>query len=338
MKEGFLMTFTERLLETARKEPKVVIFPESNEPRILQAARKITDLRIAYPVLVGNPETVTSFAAENNVSLQGIKVVDNFDEKLKQAVIQEFLEASDMFSEKALNRKFKTPLDFAAAMVRVGRADCLAAGIIHTTGDVILTAQMYIGMEENVATPSSLGICEIPGYEGSEGNMLAITDCAVNVHPSSEELADIAIASASTISTLLGWEPRVAMLSFSTKGSSSHDDVDKVTKSVEIAKQKKPDLKIDGEFQLDAAIVPKAAAHKVGTESEVAGKANIIVFPDLGAGNIGVKILQIFGHALAHGPLLQGFSKPVTDFSRSAPVDEMVGNLIMLVVRAQGMK
>lgn len=332
------MNFTEKLLEKARTQPKAVIFPESNEIRVLEAARKITDLGAAHPILVGNPDTVKAFAAENNVSLEGIKIVDNADEKLKQTVIKEFLAASDMFSEKALNRKFKTPLNFAAALVRVGRADCLAAGIVHTTGDVILAAQMFIGMEQNVNTPSSLGICEIPGYEGSEGNMLVITDCAVNMNPSSEELADIAIASSGTVSALLGWEPRVAMLSFSTKGSSTDESVDKVVKAVEIARQKRPDLKIDGEFQLDAAIVTKAAARKVKTESDVAGKANIIVFPDLNAGNIGVKILQIFGHALAHGPMLQGFSKPVTDFSRSAPVDEMVGNLLMLVVRAQKLK
>lgn len=332
------MNFIEKLTQQARENPKTVVFPESDEPRVLQAARKITDLGIAHPILVGNPDGVSTFARTTGVPLDGIQIVDPGDEILRQTVIQEFLTVSDMFSEKALSRKFKSALNFAAAMVRVGRADCLAAGISHTTGEVILAAQMFIGMEESVDTPSSIGICEIPGYEGSEGDMLAITDCAVNLHPSSEELADIAIASSGTVSSLLGWEPRVAMLSFSTKGSSADDSVDKVVRAVEIARRKNPALKIDGEFQLDAAIIPTAAARKVKTESDVAGRANVIVFPDLNAGNIGVKLIQIFGHALAHGPLLQGFRKPVTDFSRSAPVEEMVGNLTMLIVRAQNQR
>lgn len=329
------MTFTERLVEQARRGPKRVIFPEAGETRVLQAARRICDLGITHPILVGTPEEIRTLAGRVQVSLEGFALVDTADEALRQQVIQEFLSASDLFSEKALNRKLKDPLNYAAAMVRVGRADCLAAGISHTTGDVVLTAQLFIGMEPGVETPSSLGICEIPGYAGSEGDMLVVTDCAVNMRPTSEELADIAIASSTTVKRLLNWEPRIAMLSFSTKGSSAHADVDKVVAAVELVRHKRPDLKVDGEFQLDAAILPQAAARKVPGEGPVAGRANILVFPDLGAGNIGVKLLQIFGHALAHGPLLQGFARPVTDFSRSAPVDEMVGNLTMLVVRAQ---
>ena len=329
------MTFTERLTETARKEPKRVIFPESTEERVLKAARRICDMGIAYPILLGIPEEIEKSAAAAGVKLDGIATANMDDEAEKQAVIADFLEETDIMSEKALNRKFKHALNYAAAMVKTGRADCLAAGITYTTGDVILAAQMFIGMEDGLETPSSLGICEVPDYNGSEGNMFAITDCAVNARPSSEELADIAIASAGTVKALLGWEPRIAMLSFSTKGSSAHEDIDKVTEALAAIKRKRPDLKADGEFQLDAAIVPAVAERKVKEPSDVAGRANVLVFPDLGAGNIGVKLLQIFGHALAHGPLLQGFKKPVTDFSRSAPVDEMVGNITMLVVRAR---
>ena len=329
------MTFTERLQEKARKDPKRVVFPEAGEARILQAARRIKDMGIAYPLLIGVPDEVKALAAELEIPLDGFEIIDTGDEALRQEVISAFLAATGVFSEKALNRKLKQPLNYAAALVRTGRADCLAAGISLPTGDVIHAAQLFIGMQEGVETPSSLGICEIPGYEGSEGNMLAITDCAVNMKPTSEELADIAIASSATVTDLLGWEPRIAMLSFSTKGSSAHEDVDKVTRAVEIVRQRRPDLKVDGELQLDAAIIPEIAKRKVPGGSSVAGHANILVFPDLGAGNIGVKILQIFGHALAHGQLMQGFAKPVTDFSRSAPVDEMVGNLTMLVARAQ---
>ncbi|MFV0465456.1 MAG: phosphate acyltransferase [Lachnospiraceae bacterium] len=328
------MTFTESLLEKAKANPKNVIFPESEEIKVLQCARKLNDLGISSPILAGDPKAIEALAAAEGISLDGVQIVDPEDEALKQDIIREYLALSDMLSEKALNRKLKTPLNLAAAMVKVGRADALAAGIVHTTGDVILAAQMIIGMQEGISTVSSIGIAEIPGFDGSEGNLLAITDCAVNPAPNSEELAEIAIASAATVSSLLGWEPRVAMLTFSTKGSSVHEEIDKVVQAVEIAKQKQPGLKIDGEFQLDAAIVPKVAEKKVKGDSEVAGKANVIVFPNLAAGNIGVKILQIFAHTKAHGPLLQGFAKPVTDFSRSAPVEEMIGNLTMLIVRA----
>ena len=152
--------------------------------------------------------------------------------------------------------------------------------------------------------------------------------------PDSETLADIAIASADTVSSLLGWEPRVAMLSFSTDGSSEDDSIDVIRKGIEIARSKRPELKIDGEFQLDAAINPKVAARKVKRESDVAGTANVLIFPNLHAANIGVKLIQTFGHADAYGPVIQGFAKPVCDFSRSAPVSEMMGNILMLLVRA----
>lgn len=330
--------FIEKLAVQAKKDPKTIIFPENNEVKIYQAARRILDEGIAYPIIVGKPEEVEAFAKENNISTEGFKIVDNTDQELVQAVIAEFLALTDEYSEKALNRKFKTPLNFAAGMVRVGRADALAAGILHTTGEVILAAQQFIGMQEGVETISSLGIVISPTLQTSEGNLLGITDCAVCANPNSAELADIAIASSNTMNSLLGWEPRVAMLSFSTKGSTEHELVDKVREAVRIANEKRPDLKIDGEFQVDAALLPEIAAKKVKVPSDVAGKANIIVFPNLEAGNIGVKLIQMFSGATAPGPLLQGFAKPVTDFSRSAPVDEIVENLIMLAVRAQGAK
>ena len=330
--------FIEKLAAQAKKDPKTIIFPETNEIKVYAAARRILDEGIAYPILVGHPDDIAGFAKDHGISIEGMRIVDNTDQELVQAVIKDFLALTDDFSEKGLNRRFKTPLNFAAAMVRTGRADALAAGIIHTTGEVILAAQNFIGMQEGVETISSIGIIISPTLKTSEGNLLGITDCAVCQNPDAAELADIAIASANTMNSLLGWEPRVAMLSFSTQGSSEHALVDKVREAVRIANEKRPDLKIDGEFQVDAALLPEIAAKKVKTPSEVAGKANIIVFPSLEAGNIGVKLIQMFSGATAPGPLLQGFAKPVTDFSRSAPVDEIVENLIMLAVRAQGAK
>ncbi|MHB8076393.1 phosphate acyltransferase [Desulfosporosinus fructosivorans] len=327
--------FVNQILAKAKSDPKRVIFPESGEEKILKAAQQAFEMGMAYPIIVGNSVEVNAFAQNVGVSLDGFTIVDNTDEVLTSKMIEEYLKEGSDFSEKALNRKFRDPLNFAAALVKVGRADCLAAGVKYTTGDVILASQMIIGMKEGIKTVSSLGILNVPGFDGSEGNLLGITDCAVTVAPDSNQLAEIAISSADTVKELFGWEPRVAMLSFSTKGSGEHENVDKVVKAVEIANQLRPDLAIDGEFQFDSAIVPAVAAKKVKTESKVAGKANVVVFPDLDAGNIGVKIAQIFAKCSAHGPLLQGFAKPVTDFSRSAPIDEMLGAIAMVIVRAQ---
>lgn len=325
------MKFMEKMAAKAKENPKSIAFPEATELKILQAARHLKDEGIAHPVLVGDIQAITDAAKIADIIIEDMKLIDINDEEFKEKCIQDFLLVNQLFSEKALNRKFKKHLDYAAALVRLGYADALAAGLIHTTGEVILTAGSFIGMTEGLQTVSSIGIVEFPYYSGCEENFLIFGDCAVNPEPNSEQLADIAIASADTAAAVLGWEPRVAMMSFSTKGSSEHANVSKVTEAVRIAKEKRSTLKIDGEFQLDAAILPAVAAKKVKGESDVAGKANICIFPDLGSGNIGVKIAQIFGHAIAHGPLLQGFAKPVTDFSRSAPLEEMIGNLTLLV-------
>lgn len=191
-----------------------------------------------------------------------------------------------------------------------------------------------MGLQPGVENPSSLGIADVPGFSLGENGMLALADCAITAQPDAKDLAGIAIASADTVRSLLGWEPRVAMLSFSTCGSAEHESIDVVRQAVALAKELRPGLKVDGEFQLDAALLPQTAEKKVTRSSDVAGRANVLVFPNLHAGNIGVKLIQIFGRANAYGPVLQGFAKPVCDFSRSAPVEEMLGNVAMLVIRA----
>lgn len=326
--------FMESLIEKARKNPKSIIFPESTNIKVLQAANKIMSLGVAHPIFVGNEESICTLARENDISTDGFKFIDNENQDVVLSTIEKYLSLSSELTEKTLIRKSKDPLNFAAACVKVGIADCLAAGNTYTTGEVILASQMMIGMQEGIETISSLGIVEAPGFEGPEGNLLGITDCAVCQNPNAEELADIACTSADTLKNILGWDPKVALICFSTDGSGQHEITSKMVDAVKIANQKRPDLDIDGEFQFDAAIDPGVAARKVKRESKVAGKANIVVFPDLNAGNIGVKLIQTFGKALAHGPLLQGFAKPVTDFSRSAPIDEIVGNLVMLVLKA----
>jgi phosphate acetyltransferase len=319
----------------AKANPQRVVFPEANEEKILRAVRQVQDMGMAYPTLVGEPKAVAVLAGSVGISLDGITVVDHTDAGKVEQFSSGYAKISPDFPASAVKRMLKDPLNFAAMMVKLDEADCMVAGLSHTTGEVIMASEMIIGLQEGISTVSSTGILSIPGYEGPEGNLLGIADCAVCPAPDSKELADIAISTADTLHRLLGWEPRVALLSFSTKGSASHERVDLVLKALEIVRERRPELLIDGELQLDSAIVPKVAARKVKGGSPVAGKANILIFPDLNAGNIGVKLVQQFAKAVAYGPLLQGFAKPVSDLSRGAPVEEIVGATTMVAVRAQ---
>ena len=231
------------------------------------------------------------------------------------------------------------PLYFALMMEAVDEVDVTFAGINSATGDIIYAAQTIVGLKSELEVASSVGIAKLPNYTFSDGsNLIAVGDCAVCPNPSASELASIAISTCDTIKSVTGWEPRCAMLSYSTDGSGSGELVEKVKMAVKLASERRPDLKIDGEFQLDSAINPDVALKKVKRESEVAGKANILIFPDLNAGNIGVKLIQTFGTADAYGPLLQGFKKICSDCSRSAPVSELVGNILFSIVRAGDLK
>jgi len=325
----------EQLRLKAKANPKRVVLPEADEENILRAAHQVRNMGIAYPMLVGKPESVSALAGSIGVSLEGVTVVDHVNQGKVEHFITEYTKIDPDLPASALKRMLKDPLNFAAMMVRLGESDCMVAGLSHTTGEIIMASEMIIGLQEGISTVSSMGIASIPGYEGPEGNSLAIADCAVCPAPEPNELADIAITTADTVRSLMGWQPRVALLSFSTKGSASHERIDNVLKALEMVHKRKPDLLIDGELQLDSAIVPEVAAKKVPGDSPVAGRANILIFPDLNAGNIGVKLVQRFAKAVAYGPMLQGFAKPVSDLSRIAPVEEIVGAITMVVVRAQ---
>lgn len=328
----------ERLEERARQNPKRIAFPESDNDMILKACEQVVQKKIGIPVLIGNQETVEKFAKEIGVDTTGFEYYDNNEENLAQLAkeyVARFNGEND-FSEKAVIRKSKDAVGCAMFLAKLDKVDGVAAGRVYTTGDVLRAGLQIVGLQEGFKTVSSVGILDVPGFEGPEGNMLVIGDCAVIPQPDADDLADIALASADTVSKLLQWEPRVAMLAFSSKGSAEHETLGPIREAIEIVKKRDPNLKIDGEFQLDTAINPKVAASKVKEPSEVAGKANILVFPNLHAGNIGVKLIQTFGKGDAYGPVLQGFAKPISDFSRGAPLSEMMGNIIMLIVRAQG--
>lgn len=329
--------FLQGMVNRAKERPARVCFPESESVDILACAARVVELGMGVPVLVGNREKVESLASESGIQATGFECFDNGDEACREELANAYdaLGAGE-YSHKAILRKSKDPVNCGMIMLRCGMVDCVAAGKERSTGDVVFSAMSFVGLADGIESPSSLGIADIPGFEGPQGSMLGLADCAITAQPDAADLAGIAISSADTARTLLGWEPRVALLAFSTKGSAEHESIDVVRAAVERVHELRPDILCDGELQLDAAIIPAAAKHKVKGESPVAGRANILIFPNLHAGNIGVKMVQIFGHANAYGPVLQGFAKPVCDFSRSAPVDEMLGNVAMLIIRAGG--
>ncbi len=331
-----MMDIMEMVFEKARENLQRVAFPEAVEEKILQTARELQDKGYCIPVLVGRVDDIRGAAEQFGVSLEGIEIVDAYDEAFIEKTVHDYVEVYPLFSAKSMRRRANADPMFTALMMEAnGLVDVTFAGLTHTTGDVILAAQTVIGMKKGISTVSSCGIFNIPGYEGSEGSLLGFGDSAVCVDPSGEDLAGIAISACETVAALTDWEPRCALLSYSTCGSGTGQMVDKVVEAVKIANKKRPDLAIDGEFQLDSAINPKVAAKKVQRESKVAGKANIIIWTNIDVGNVGVKLVQQFAHADAYGPFLQGFNKIVCDCSRSAPVSELVGNVVMSCVRAQ---
>lgn len=333
------MSVIDQIFEKAKSNPQKVVFPEALNEKMMQAAFEAGSEGYIDPILVGNKAEIEQAIQERGYDLSVFTVVDMEDEEYRKRLIEKYIALPDTrLKEKALNRRMQDKLQFAMVMQAVGDADVTFAGIDYTTGDVLLAGQMIIGLKPGIATISSIGLCDIPGYEGSEGSLLAIGDSAVCTNPNVQQLASIAISACDTVKSLLDWQPRCACVSYSTLGSGQGELIDKVTEAVKIANELRPDLAIDGEFQLDAAISPSVAAKKVKRESKVAGKANVVIWPDLNVGNVAVKLIQKFGHADAYGPMLQGFKKVVCDCSRGAPVSELKGNIVISAVRAAGEK
>ncbi|MBQ1681279.1 MAG: phosphate acetyltransferase [Agathobacter sp.] len=328
------MTLIEELIEKAKGCPKRVALPECDAVKTLLAAKKVLDEKIGIPVLVSDPAVIAQTAKEAGVDVSGMEIVDCTDEAAAEALVSRYWKEDMLISEKACKRKIKNPMYYAMMLEAVGEVDCTFCGHVNTTGDVLLAASTIIGMQEGVDVPSIFALCEIPGFHGSEGNRIVFADCGLNPEPTPGELASIAIASADNVHALMGWEPRVAFLSFSTCGSGTAGSVDRILEALAIAKERRPDLKMDGEFQLDAAIDPEVAAKKITRPSDVAGKANILIFPELNAANIGVKMMQKFAGGAGYGHTLSGFAKPVADSSRGATVEEIVGDIAMVILAA----
>ncbi len=333
------MELMKKMWESAKANKKKIVLPEGSEARTVVAAQKIVDEGLAMPILIGNKEEVLKAGKEQGVELNGVEIIDpEVSPKLNEYIeaFYELRKNKGMTMEKA-EKIVKDPLYFATMMVKLDDADGMVSGAVHTTGDLLRPGLQIIKTAPGVSVVSSFFIMLVPGSEYGEQGMLLFSDCAVNPNPTSEQLASIAIATAETAKNLCKMDPKVAMLSFSTMGSADHDLVDKVRVATERAKELRPDLDIDGELQLDAAIVPKVANQKA-PNSNVAGKANVLVFPDLQAGNIGYKLVQRFANAEAIGPVCQGFAKPINDLSRGCSTEDIVNVVALTAVQAQAIK
>ena len=330
------MTLIQKLTEDAKAcERKArVALPECEAAKTLQAARRVADDGIGIPVLVSPADVIRATAEEAGIDLAGMQIVDTSDADALEELASRFMDAGKprMLSAKGIRRKLKNPMWWAMVMEELGDVDCTFCGHVNTTGDVLMCAQMTIGLAEGVDVPSILALVETPGFEGPEGGVICFTDCGLNPEPNASELASIAISAADGVRSIMGWEPRVGFLSFSTKGSGAGQSVERVREALDLVHERRPDIAADGELQLDAAIDEAVAAKKVGGTSEVAGRANVLVFPDLNSANIAVKLVQRFAKGAAYGHTLNGFAKPVADSSRGATVDEIVGDIAMLVL------
>ena len=331
------MTLIEKLIEDAKAAPsRRVALPECEAAKTLLAARRVLDEGVGTPVLVSPREVIEATAAEAGVSLDGMEIVDTSDEAAADALAERYMAGgARLLSAKGTRRKIKMPMWYAMVMEELGEVDCTFCGHTNTTGDVLMAAQTIIGLKEGVDVPSIFALVETEGFVGPEGNVICFADCGLNPEPTASELASIAISAADNVAAIMGWEPRVGFLSYSTCGSGAGSSVDRVNEAIELVHERRPDIAADGEFQLDAAIDAAVAAKKVGRDSSVAGRANVLIFPDLNSANLAVKIVQRFAHGAAYGHTLSGFKCPVADSSRGATVDEIVGDIAMLVLPAR---
>ncbi len=326
------------ILKKAAGDPRTIVLPEGEDRRVIVSAAEVLAKGLAKPILIGNRDAILKQADSLNTDLEGAEIIDHLASGKIPEYASEYLKIQEASGKNTTPEEaeqlIREPVYFGAMMVRLDEADGMVAGAVNYSATVMRAAYRIIGLSGGGRLFSSFFIVTGCKPDCGEDGALIFADASVVPYPSSEQLAEIAAATARSTSCLLGWDPRVAMLSFSTKGSSKHESVDKVIRSVEIAREKYPDLKVDGELQGDAALSPEVAANKK-TGGGVAGRANVLIFPNLDAGNISYKLIQHLGGADCYGPILQGFAKPVNDLSRGAKSGDITVVVGITTVQAQ---
>lgn len=330
------MNFIDGIKEKAKKDLKTIVLPEASDIRILEATKKVLAEGYANIVLLGNKDVIVNKANENNLDISNATIIDpNFSDKSEfyAEKLYELRKEKGMTIDEA-KKLVKDEVYYGMMMVKLGDADGLVSGAIHSTSDTLRPALQILKTSPGTKLVSAFFLMVVPNCEFGEEGIFVFGDCGLNQNPSSEELAYIAKSSSDSFEKLVGRESKIAMLSYSTKGSAKSELTEKVINAKNIAKEMFPELKIDGELQLDAAIVPEIAKSKA-PESDIAGHANTLIFPDLNAGNIGYKLVQRLAKAEAYGPLCQGIAKPVNDLSRGCSSDDIAGVVAITAVQAQ---
>ncbi|SFA78442.1 phosphate acetyltransferase [Acetitomaculum ruminis DSM 5522] len=331
------MSFIDNVKAKAKENKKTIVLPESEDDRTYHAIVQVLKDQTADIILIGNKETVDSKAKELGTDIAGIKVVDPANFEKFDAYVDKLVELRQkkgMTPEKAKDILLNDYVTFAVMMIKMDDADGVVTGACHSSADAIRPALQILKTAPGTELVSAFFIMDVPNCEYGENGVFVFGDCALNQDPDSEQLAAIANSSANSFRQLVGVEPQVAMLSHSTMGSAKHALVDKVAEATRIAKEKYPDLKVDGELQADASIVPSIGESKA-KGSDVAGHANVLIFPNLDAGNICYKLVQRLGKAEAYGPILQGIAKPINDLSRGCSASDIAGVVAITVVQAQ---
>lgn len=332
MQEDIFAKLEARAKETCAR----IVFPEGEDERILQAAAHLRRNAIAEPVILGDPQKLEAAAAACGADIAGIESENPKDSDKLDSMAAEYCAMRSKMKEKIALRLMKKPLFYGAMLVHGGEAAGMVGGAASATTSVLQAAGLVIGYEDGVPCPSSVMLMRVPDFLGGGDRFFGYADPAVTVDPSAEELAAIAVQSGLTFRSVLGEEPVVALLSFSSKGSAAHESVDKVRKATALAREMNPGFAVDGEFQADAALVQRVAEKKIKVDSDVAGRANVLVFPDLNSANIAYKLTQYMAGARAVGPILQGFRKPVNDLSRGCSVEDIVQVAILTSIIASG--